>query len=196
MKFILASKSPRRKEILSSVCESFDIITRETDETLPEGTHPSEGVRLLAIEKGRAVFDAVGDDGAIIISSDTLVELDGEPLGKPSSESDAKRMLRMLSGKKHNVHTGIAIHMGDRLASGVATTGVYFKELSDDEISEYVSSGEPMDKAGSYGIQGLGGRFVEKIDGDFDTVVGFSKKLLFELASELGIDTKDGKLCP
>lgn len=176
MRIILASKSPRRRELLSEIVDSFEIITRETDETLPDNMHPSEGVGVLAVRKGRAVADTVSDD-ALIISSDTLVELDGVPLGKPIDTDDAYRMLRSLSGRWHNVHTGVAVHRGDSVWSGVSTTRVRFREMTDSEIYEYIDTGEPMDKAGAYGIQGLGGRFVAEYDGEYDTVVGLSVAL-------------------
>ena len=180
MKVVLASRSPRRKELLGSIVDEFQIVTAETDETLPSGMHPCEGVELLAIRKGAAVLPAVDSD-ALVISSDTLVELDGIPLGKPSDAADAYRMLRALSGRQHNVHTGVAVHYRGRCASGVDTTRVFFKEMSDGDIDAYIATGEPMDKAGAYGIQGIGGRFVEKYEGNYDTVVGLSLSLLREL---------------
>lgn len=185
MKIILASKSPRRREIFSELAReynfTFEIITKPTDENLG-GVHPAAGVELLAVRKGAAVYAEHPD--ALVVSSDTLVELDGVPLGKPTDAEDAARMLRSLSGRAHNVHTGIAVHLGGRAFSGVATTEVAFRELSDAEIAEYVASGEPMDKAGAYGIQGAAGKFVEKYDGEFDTVVGFNRTLLKKLLSE------------
>ena len=187
MKVILASKSPRRKEIFGAYADecgfSFEIITRETDEEL-FGEHPVTGVKTLAERKGAAV--AAEYPEALVVSSDTLVELGGKPLGKPTDGADAHAMLRELSGKRHNVHTGIAVHAGGRVFSGVATTGVYFREMTDEEIDEYIATGEPMDKAGSYGIQGIGGKFVDKTDGDFDTVVGFSLRLFLELSERAG----------
>lgn len=182
MKIILASKSPRRKELLSSVCEDFEIITSEADESLPCGMHPREGVALLAERKGAAVLSMLKESGeeateCLIISSDTLVEMDGAPLGKPADENAAYDMLRALSGRRHNVHTGVAVHYEGRVVSDTATTGVYFREMTDSEIWEYIKTGEPMDKAGSYGIQGLGGKFVERTEGDYDTVVGLSLNL-------------------
>lgn len=228
MKVILASASPRRRELLSAVCSEFNIKVAEVDETLPEKIHPREGVELLAIRKGRAVvfgeadeapagrsFTEKGAEGAafsaarsvslgeitdnardaacssLVISSDTLVELNGKPLGKPESREHARNMLRELSGKRHNVHTGIAVHYNGRVASGVATTGVLFRDITNDEIEEYVESGEPMDKAGAYAIQGLGGKFVKGFDGDFDTVVGFSIRLFKELLDSLGVDIRE-----
>ena len=182
MKYILASKSPRRRELLGGIVPCFDIITKEVDEGLPTGIHPREGVEILACRKGAAVAEEHPD--AIVISSDTLVELDGVPLGKPLDREDAIRMLTALSGRAHNVHTGVAVHYRGKAYSGVRSTAVYFREMSREEIEEYVDSGDPMDKAGSYGIQSGGGKFVEKYDGDFDTVVGLSVSLTEKLIGE------------
>lgn len=180
MRIILASKSPRRRELLGQIYDSFEIITKETDENLPDDVHPREGVVVLAERKGRAVRDDVGDE-ALIISSDTLVELSGVPLGKPSDEADALRMLKELSGKSHNVHTGVAVHYRGRVYSGFDSTAVHFREITEKEILDYIATGEPMDKAGSYAIQGLGGAFVTGYTGDYDTVVGLSVRLTREL---------------
>jgi septum formation protein len=187
MKIILASKSPRRLELLGGVYEQIEVVTAETDETLPNGTPPRQGVEILAVRKGRAVLPLVGD-AFPVISSDTLVELDGIPLGKPENEKDACRMLRTLSGRTHNVHTGVAVHYRGRVLSGVASTSVRFHTLSDETVNNYVKSGEPMDKAGAYGIQGLGGALVEGYEGDFDTVVGLSLALTKRLMKEIGAD--------
>ena len=182
MRIILASKSPRRRDILEGYSNergfSFEIITRPTDENIGD-IHPRDGVAILAVRKGEAVAREYPE--ALVISSDTLVELDGAPLGKPTDSEDAKKMLRALSGRAHNVHTGIAIHYKGSVLSGVASTAVIFKELSEFEIEEYVKSGEPMDKAGAYGIQGGAGKFVLRYDGEFDTVVGFNMTLLRSL---------------
>lgn len=185
MKIILASKSPRRREIFGAFAREcgfqFEIITRETDEELC-GEHPRTGVKTLAERKGAAVAAEYPD--ALVVSSDTLVELNGVPLGKPIDENDACRMLRELSGKTHNVHTGIALTLNGRVYSGVATTEVTFRLLSDEQIRAYVATGEPMDKAGAYGIQGEGGRLVAGYSGEFDTVVGFNMTLLRALVKE------------
>lgn len=183
MRIILASKSPRRKELLAEIFPDFEIITKEVDESLPSDIHPREGVEMLAVRKGAVVYEDLGAD-ALVISSDTLVELGGIPLGKPADEDEAVAMLTSLSGKAHNVHTGVAVHYNGKSFSGVATTAVYFREMSREEITEYVRSGDPMDKAGSYGIQSGGGKFVEKIEGDYDTVVGLSVALTKRLVDE------------
>ncbi len=183
MRIILASKSPRRRELLGKLFDKFEIIVEECDESLPHGTPAVVGVELLAIKKGEPVAKKHPD--ALVISSDTLVELSGIALGKPKDRDDAYRMLKSLSAKSHNVHTGIAVHYMGKCRSGVASTSVKFRELSDGEIYEYIDSGEPMDKAGAYGIQGGAGAFVEEISGDFDTVVGLSVRLTKKLTDEV-----------
>lgn len=182
MRYILASKSPRRRELIGEIINDFEIRTAEVDESLSEGIHPREGVEILAVRKGEVIARENGD--ALVISSDTLVEIDGIALGKPVDEADAARMLRSLSGRAHNVHTGVAVHFLGRRYSGVATTAVFFREISDSEIADYIASGDPMDKAGSYGIQSGGGRFVDHIEGDYDTVVGLSVSLTKRLIEE------------
>ncbi|MBQ2793883.1 MAG: septum formation protein Maf [Clostridia bacterium] len=180
VRVVLASKSPRRRELLGDIIKDFDIIVREVDEELSPEIHPSVGVGILAVRKGSAVAAEL-DESTLVISSDTLVELDGVPLGKPDGVGGAYKMLRLLSGKTHSVHTGVAVHYRGRVEYGVATSHVRFRELSDGEIYEYIETGEPMDKAGAYGIQGLGGKFVASYEGDFDTVVGLSRRLTREL---------------
>ena len=183
MRYILASKSPRRKELISEIIKDFEIITKEVDESLPSDIHPREGVEMLAVRKGSAVAAEL-DDSCVVISSDTLVEIGGVALGKPTDRADAFSMLKLLSGKAHNVHTGVAVHYNGKVCSGVATTAVYFRKMTDEEINDYINSGDPMDKAGSYGIQSGGGKFVEKIEGDYDTVVGLSVSLTKRLIDE------------
>lgn len=186
-RIILASKSPRRRELLGQITESFEIMSAEVDEELPQGMHPRDGVELLAIRKGAPIAEENPD--AVVISSDTLVELDGVPLGKPKDEAHAAEMLRALSGKAHNVHTGVAVHYRGRVYSGVDSTAVRFRDMTDSEILDYIKGGEPMDKAGAYGIQGEGGKFVLGYDGEFDTVMGLSVTLTREL-TELAIGGK------
>lgn len=182
MRVVLASKSPRRRELLSNIFDEFDIITRDTDETFPERMHPKEAVEILAVRKGAAVAKELSFD-TLVISSDTLVELGGIPLGKPESEEDAIKMLLALSGKAHNVHTGVAVHYKGRVYSGVDTAEVSFRELSREQVVSYVKTGEPMDKAGAYAIQGIGGELVSKYEGEFNTIVGLSLSLTERLIS-------------
>lgn len=197
MRVILASKSPRRRELLAEIFPDFDIIVSDADESLPAGRTPAECAEIVAARKGRAVVDELAaaenkpqsavegaGDETLVISSDTMVELDGIILGKPESVADAHRMLAMLSGRVHNVHTGVAVYYRGRCYSGVDTTRVEFRALTDAEIDEYIATGEPMDKAGAYGIQGLGGRFVVGFDGNYDTVVGLSVSLTAKLVAE------------
>jgi len=183
MRIILASKSPRRRELLGKIVEEFEIITKETDENLPEGIHPREGVEILAVRKGAAVAADIEGE-ALIISSDTLVELGGVPLGKPADEDDALKILMSLSGNTHNVHTGVAVHYRGKVFSGVDSSSVTFKKLSEADAREYIATGEPMDKAGAYAIQGIGAKFVEKYEGEFDTIVGLGLKLTKKLIEE------------
>ena len=183
MKVILASRSPRRKELLGKIFPEFEILTEETDETLPVGVHPKDGVEILAVRKGAAVLPKLfGDE--LVISSDTLVELDGIPLGKPVDEEDAVRILLGLSGKTHNVHTGVAVHYKGRVFSGVDTSSVKFRDFDECEAREYVATGEPMDKAGAYAIQGIGAKLVKSYEGEFDTIVGLGLKLTEKLIKQ------------
>ena len=192
MKIILASKSPRRKELLSKVFHSFEIVVSEADESLPEEVSLQEGVAVIAERKGQAVYDKLcrerGKDAAdrfYIISSDTLVEVDGKPLGKPCDKAEAYGMIESLSGREHYVRTGVAVSIGGVSLRDTASTKVIFKKLTEKEIEKYVSGDEPYDKAGGYGIQGAAGEFVEKIEGDYDTVVGLSLSLVLDLLEKL-----------
>ena len=189
MKVVLASRSPRRKELLAKIVTDFEILTKETDEELPTGVHPKDGVELLAIRKGAAVASDLSPD-TMIISSDTLVELGGIPLGKPNDVEDAIRILMSLSGKEHNVHTGVAVHYMGRVYSGVDTARVKFRAFDESEARDYVATGEPMDKAGAYAIQGIGAKLVLGYAGEFDAIVGLGLKLTEKLMNEAA---KDGR---
>ncbi len=181
---ILASRSPRRRELLGRVLSDFQVIVAEdVDEKLPDGVHPREGVALLAKRKGEPISDLYPN--SIVISSDTLVELDGVPLGKPKDKRDAERILGLLSAREHNVHTGVAISYRGKVSFGTATSSVRFRELSKEEIKSYIATGEPMDKAGAYGIQGEGGKLVLDYSGDFDTIMGLSLALTEKLLGEI-----------
>lgn len=189
-RIILASGSPRRRELLSGIYNKFEIITSDVDEKLDGDILPVRGVEILAVRKGRAVADTLPSD-CVVISSDTLVEIDGTPLGKPASREDAYGMLKRLSGNYHSVHTGIAVHYGSRVISGVASARVKFKTLSDGEIYAYIDGGEPMDKAGAYAIQGEGGKFIEGYEGDFDTIMGLSVSLTKQLIDSITGENND-----
>jgi septum formation protein len=166
-----------------------DFLIKPSDdpEILPEGLTPAQTVEELAHRK--AVDVALKSDGeSLIIAADTIVCLDRRIIGKPESKEDAARMLRSLSGKTHTVYTGISLICGERELSGVESTDVSFRELSDAEILDYIETGEPMDKAGSYGAQGLGALFVKGINGDFFNVMGLPIFRLGLMLRFFGID--------
>lgn len=167
-KIILASGSPRRRELLELAGVPFVVQTADVDESIPAGTSPEEAVQLLAVKKARAVEAKQ----RLVLAADTVVALDGVIFGKPRNEEDAKEMLRTLSGKIHQVHTGVCIRRGEREEVFCETAQVEFYPLTEEEIERYVASGEPMDKAGAYGIQGKGALLVRRIAGDYYTIVG------------------------
>ena len=165
---ILASQSPRRKELLGMIFEDFEIKPADIDETLPQGISAEDAAEYTA--KRKAAATECGD--ALVIACDTIVVVSDEILGKPADRDDGFRMLRLLSGKTHKVISGVAVRYKGRELSFSQTTLVTFYDMSDDEINSYLDSGEPFDKAGAYGIQGLGGVYVKGIEGDFFNVVG------------------------
>ena len=167
---ILASKSPRRVEILSSLGFVFKCSPVDVDEIYPKKLNPAKVAGYLAEKKARAAISAHPDD--IVIASDTVVVFNNKIFGKPKSLNDAKTMLKALSGKKHIVYTGVSIKSKNKNIAFTEKTYVYFSKISDAEIDEYITSGEPNDKAGAYAIQGKGCRFIKKIKGDFYTVLG------------------------
>ncbi|OCA91255.1 septum formation inhibitor Maf [Bacillus sp. FJAT-27225] len=167
---ILASSSPRRKELLETLQLHFHIYSSDVDESFAPGTSPEDIVMGLAERKASIVFAEHPND--VVIGADTIVVADGEVLGKPADREEAIGMLKRLSGSVHYVYTGVAIISPDAETCFYEKTEVHFWELTDREIDYYVDSGEPMDKAGGYGIQGLGSMLVKKIDGDYFAVVG------------------------
>lgn len=169
-KVILASSSPRRRELLQTAGVEFEIHIKDVDESVPEGTPPADAAKMTAAKKAAAIAEEYKND--IVIGADTIVVADGRILGKPKDKADAVNMLKMLSGIEHEVITGVCILCGDEQDSFAQISRVKFYELTDEEIEAYVSSGEPMDKAGSYGIQGLGCTLVERIEGDYFNIVG------------------------
>lgn len=169
-KIILASSSPRRKELLTTAGVEFEIHVREVDESIPVGTLPADAAVMTATKKAKAVAGDFAD--CIVIGADTIVVCDDKILGKPENSADAARMLRMLSGREHEVITGVCLIKGEEMRSFAKISKVKFYELSDDEINAYVATNEPNDKAGAYGIQGLGCTLVEGIEGDYFNIVG------------------------
>jgi septum formation protein len=174
-RLVLASASPRRSELLGSVGLDFDVVPADIDESVHPGETPSEYVSRLSAEKAGVVAARVGGD-VMVIAADTTVDVDGQILEKPVDERDAGRMLRLLSGRTHLVHTGVTVSWFPETRAGgitiVVETAVRFVELSDRAIDWYLSTGEHAGKAGAYGIQGAAGAFVERIDGSVSNVIG------------------------
>jgi len=193
---ILASGSPRRRELLSLLGLPFEVITSEADEDTPPDWTPERIVRSLALRKAEAVAASSNQQqNAVIVGSDTIVVLDGLVLGKPVDEQDSRDTLKLLQGRSHQVYTGIAcIGLPDgRTAVDHRVTTVTMRGLSPEEIDAYVATGEPADKAGSYAIQGLGATLVDKIDGCYFNVVGLPVSLLSGMLSEFGIQVLNRK---
>lgn len=184
---ILASASPRRRELLRMVGIEHDVIPADVDESLREGEAPQAYAERLAREKGAVVAGRYED--AIVISADTIVVIDGRVLGKPRDGGEAADMLRALSGRSHVVHTAVAVtrHGGREVTAGIETAAVTFRRLDDADIATYVETGEPLDKAGAYGIQGYGATIVERVEGDFFAVMGLPLRRLVELLGRAGV---------
>lgn len=176
MKIILASESPRRKELLKRIFPEFEVVPSGREEILPWDMPYREGPVYLARIKARAVASKFPD--CLVIGADTDVFISNEPLGKPGNENQAISMLRNLSGKKHKVVTGCCVILGNKETAFSDSSFVTFRDLSDDEIFSYVKTENALDKAGGYGIQGKARTFVKKIEGDFDNVVGLPVSLL------------------
>lgn len=177
-RLILASGSPRRREILSNAGVKFTVVTSSADESLPDGIDAVDAVRLLAERKARAVAEAhpelMNDESfdTVILAADTVVECFGEILGKPRDREDARRMMTMISGFGHSAHTGICLLRNGESAVSSETTYVTFDDMTPDEIEAYISTPEPYDKAGAYAIQGLASVYIAGITGDYFNVMG------------------------
>ena len=185
---VLASGSPRRQELLRRIgITDFDIVIPRADETYPAGLTARETVAHIARNKAEAA-KALTKPEDIVITADTMVFLGDERLGKPHDEADALRMLKELSGNRHTVCTGVTVRQGDRLNCFTVSTDVYFRAADEAELRAYIASGEPMDKAGAYGIQGLGSLLVERIDGDFFNVMGLPVMPLSRVLKEYSVD--------
>ena len=188
MNIILASQSPRRKELLERMgIRDFETISPNVDESVFHGLPPEELVRRLSAEKAAAVAGRAGED-AIVIAADTVVALEGAVLGKPADELDAFKMLSALSGVRHQVYTGVTVCRGGEKQTAHEVTDVTFRELSEEEIEHYIATGEPMDKAGAYGIQGYGAMLVEGIGGDYYNVMGLPVCRLARMLAGFGLD--------
>ena len=188
MNIILASQSPRRKELLGRMgIRDFETISPNVDESVFHGLPPEELVRRLSAEKAAAVAGKVGED-AIVIAADTVVALEGAVLGKPADELDAFKMLSALSGVRHQVYTGVTVCRGGEKQTAHEVTDVTFRELSEEEIEHYIATGEPMDKAGAYGIQGYGALLIQGISGDYYNVMGLPVCRLSGMLARFGVD--------
>ncbi len=184
---ILASASPRRAWLLGRLGVSFSIVPSEVEEVRKPGEPPKEFALRIAREKALSVASRVGS--GLVIGCDTIVVVDGEALGKPSDEAEARRMLGRLSGRAHRVISGVAVaeQPGGRMEDAIVSTKVWFKTLTAGEIEEYVATGEPMDKAGAYGIQELGMLLVSRIEGDHNNVVGLPVFTLAGMLEKFGV---------
>lgn len=183
---ILASKSPRRKQLLSMLGLEFTIQTADIDETMDPSQTPAHEVAAVAQRKAEKIAQTASPDD-VIVSADTIVVIDGKILGKPKTEEDAARMLRLLSGRTHTVYTGLSVFTQGKAETQVVSTEVTFRALSDAEIGAYINTREPMDKAGSYGIQGYGAMFVSHLDGDYFAVMGLPVCTLSQMLRRAGV---------
>jgi len=185
MEIVLASQSPRRRELMGLVAAGFTVRASQAEETLAPGTPPEQAVEELALRKAQAVLPLLEDPCAqVVVGSDTVVAIDGKVLGKPRDREDCLEMLRALSGREHVVHTGVALLLGERRRVFRETALVEFWPLSPDEMAWYAGTEEPYDKAGGYGVQGLGSLLVKGIRGDYYTVMGLPVSRLWrELAA-------------
>lgn len=189
----LASASPRRSEILTRMQLPHTVYTAPADETLGEGITMENAGEILAARKALAAKQALiaagkFDEDTLILAADTLVYLDGTPLGKPKDAADAQRMLTELSGKKHFVCTGTCLCRGSRSISTAEVSAVVMRPFSKQEAEAYVATGEPLDKAGAYGIQGIGSVLIDRIEGDFFSIMGLSPKTVCRLLGAVGVD--------
>jgi septum formation protein len=186
-KIILASGSPRRAEILNSVGWEFTKDIPDIDESELPGETPERYVQRLAKAKGKTV--AARHSGELVLAADTTVVIDGAIIGKPTDLADARRMLKMLSGKRHEVLTGVAVVKNGTAQLAIQRTGVKFAELTDAEINFLAEMGDPLDKAGAYAVQAQAALFIEGIEGDYWNVVGLPINLVYELVKKAGVES-------
>lgn len=186
MAIVLASASPRRRELLTQIGCEFKVVTSDIVEDNTQNIRPEQLVVLQAEQKAKAVAKVVGNDD-IIIGADTIVVLNDRVYGKPNDIEDAKRMLSSLSGRIHKVITGVVVLHNDAMVTDYAVTEVHMASLSNSDIERYIASGEPLDKAGAYAIQGKGAVFIESINGCYSNVVGLPLRKLTKLLKKLGV---------
>jgi len=191
-RIVLASQSPRRRDLLDLVRIPHEVRPADIDETVLPGETPEGHSERLAREKAQVIARQLPD--AVVVGSDTIVVVDGEILGKPTDADHARRMLARLSGRGHTVFTAVAVARGTRVAAGVERVPVTFRALAPWEIDAYVATGEPMDKAGAYGIQGYGATIVERIEGDYFAVMGLPLVRLVRLLGEVGVRYEFGRV--
>ena len=189
MRLILASASPRRVDLLRDAGYDFDVEPADVDESALPGEAPRAYVVRVAALKARTI--AAGHPGDVVLAADTTVVIDGEMLAKPADDDDARRMLGRLAGRAHEVLTGVAVVAAGRERSAVVATTVRFRPMTAAEIDWYVASGEPRDKAGAYGVQGLASRFVEAVDGSYSNVVGLPVGAVKALLDASGLEAHD-----
>jgi septum formation protein len=196
LKLILASASPRRAEILRNAGIHFEVCATDVDESRPADEAPGDYVRRLALTKAKSAATKHLDpvDETLIVGADTVVVVNGDILGKPVSPDDARSMLRRLSGRVHEVHTGLALLRSSGAEQRVVeeVTRVHFAPLTDQQIEDSIATGEPFDKAGAYGIQAIGGRYVTRIEGCYFNVMGLPLARLWSLLRELGWENSVG----
>lgn len=189
-KIYLASRSPRRGELLRQIGVDFDVLPSDVDESVHPGEVPEHYVLRLAREKAEICAQKIAADGLIampVLAADTTVCADGEILGKPETDDEARAMLRAMSDRRHTVHTGIALAFDGRIEVALSSTQVEMAPLSEAEINAYIASGEPRDKAGAYGIQGLAGIFIRRIEGSYSGVMGLPVFETAQLLKKSGI---------
>jgi nucleoside triphosphate pyrophosphatase len=191
-KVVLASSSPRRRELLNLIGISHEVRPPNLDESMRPRETPRRHAERLARDKASAI--AMRDPDLITIAADTIVVINRKVLGKPADEEEAARMLSMLSGREHTVITAVAVSRGKKLRSAIEEVKVKFRRLRDDEIEAYIATGEPMDKAGAYGIQGYGATIVERVEGDYFAVMGLPLVRLIGLMRDVGVVYQFGSL--
>ena len=189
MKVVLASASPRRRDLLSLIGCSFETYSSDVDESMIEGETPESVCRRLSILKAESASRQFA--GTLIVAADTIVVIDNEIFGKPSGADEARVMLNILKGREHKVITGVTIIYKDKIITETESTAVWFRNLSEDDIDSYISTGEYQGKAGAYAIQGYASLFIERIDGDYSNVVGLPLQRLSMMLEKIGIEFRE-----